>query len=314
MARGAASLRGRARSGARTSLAAPREMAGGAITEMLRVTATHEANAWLLSNAVGAIAAFVPLFLVGGGVVGGARDRKGARALPEGRRLTLLLALVLAGAIVGAAIGATLLPIVLRMPAAIARGSIAALAGGDRMAIGALAGFAIAGALVARALRLDPWGALDRLAPPLGVLVVAGRVGCFLEGCDFGRVASVAWAVTYPAGSHAFDEHVARGLVSATDVAALPVHPAQLYEAIVGIAMIAGAIAILRARPARAGLAFRAALGTYAVGRLVVEPFRGDARAMLGPLSLPQWLAIAILAWCVAGLFSDGDARAHGHR
>ena len=324
-------------------------MAGAAVTELLRVTATHEADAWVCSIVAGAVGAFVVLFAVGRGqgraaphARVGADAPSGAEVGSAGRgsRLGLAggfmgaLAGALAAAIVGAAIGATLLPIGLRLPAAIAAGSLVPLLGGDRMAIGALVGFAIAGAIAARWSRIDPWRALDRLAPSTGVLVVAGRIGCFLEGCDFGEVTSVGWGVRYPAGSHAFEHHVARGLVSATDAASLLVHPVQLYEVLVGLAMIAIAIGMLRrdARPrasfperadaevgrrsrsATAGRVLRVTLGVYAIGRLAIEPFRGDPRPALGALSLPQWLAVALLAWCLAGLLDGARAPARARR
>jgi phosphatidylglycerol:prolipoprotein diacylglycerol transferase len=245
---------------------------------------------WQLSAAAAAIASFVPLLFVSPVRRARARDAR----------------LLLVG-IVGAAAGAALLPVLLRAPAAIATRSLAPLQTGDRMAIGALLGFGMMIALAARCRGLAPMRALDRLAPSMGVLVLLGRVGCFLEGCDFGSVTRAPWAVVYPPGSHAFEHQLAHGLVRATDTGSLPVHPAQLYEALVGAAMVTAALLVLRGHRARArdGDAFRAAMATYAVGRFVVELVRGDDRGALGPLSTPQWMALALLAWAAAGLVAE---------
>jgi len=288
-------------------------MDGGALSGVLAITATHRAHAWDVCVGLGALAAFAPVM----------RSKKEAA--------------LVAGGLAGAAIGATVLPMLLRLPAVIATRSAAPLFVGDRMAIGALLGFAAVVAILARrsgkegaptsygapraffvrrapSVSMGPQAApnpgalraLDAVAPSLGVIVALGRVGCFLEGCDFGTPSSVAWAVRYPVGSHAFGHQLARGLVGASDEGSLPVHPAQLYEAIVGVAMIGIALAMRRSGRAREGAIFRATIATYAVGRFVVELFRGDDRGALGPFSVPQWMAIALLAWCAAGLLGDG--------
>jgi prolipoprotein diacylglyceryltransferase len=311
-------------------------MQGGTVSDLLARTATHEVNAWRILMAAGALAAFAPLLLPGrrrgeralGAAEGGPRASEGGAPDGAKRPASVRLALSLAAGVLGAAAGASLLPILLRLPAAIAAGSAAPLLVGDRMAIGAVVGFALAAGLAGRKRPASARGAagrgarasegsvLDRLAPSLGILVIFGRVGCFLEGCDFGSVTGVAWAVHYPPRSHAFDHQLAAGLVRAADAASLPVHPAQLYEAVVGLVMIGVAVGMeRRAQRARAGsgrprlvedgAVFRATIATYAIGRFVVELFRGDVRGALGPLSLPQWMAVALLAWAAAGLFSE---------
>jgi prolipoprotein diacylglyceryltransferase len=325
-----------------------------ALDQLLAITATHEAHAWQLTMAVGALAALAPLLF-----------------LSRIRRVRAREARLLVAGLAGAAAGAALLPMLLRAPAALATRSLAPLATGDRMAIGALLGFAAAAGLAARCRGLAPLRALDRLAPSMGLLVLIGRAGCFLEGCDFGSVTRAPWAVIYPPGSHAFDHQLARGMVRAADAGSLPVHPAQLYEAIVGVVMVTAAALVLRAQrsrraaaaraavadaafarhdaafarhdaafarhdaafarhdaafarhdaarastaapPTTDGAALRVALAIYAAGRLVVEVFRGDDRGALGPLSTPQWMALALLAWAAAGLFAErGDARDTG--
>jgi len=106
------------------------------------------------------------------------------------------------------------------------------------MARGSLHGFripggilvlAMAGPVVCRALGL-PWRRFGDATIPLAALaLVFIRLGCFLNGCCFGRVSSVPWAIAFPRQSWVFWYHRAKGWVPPTAAASLPVHPLQLY-------------------------------------------------------------------------------------
>lgn len=151
--------------------------------------------------------------------------------------------------------------------------------------------------------RLPLWPSMDLLAPCLGPLVGFARVGCFMAGCDFGRVTGVRWAVKFPAGSVAFEQHLRQGLILASDSQSLAVHPTQLYEAAGGALMFGVAVWARRSR-IRSGLTFLGVALAYALVRLVVEAYRGDqTRVLWGPLSASQWVSCAvILAVVVSGV------------
>jgi phosphatidylglycerol:prolipoprotein diacylglycerol transferase len=224
-----------------------------------------------------------------------------ARSTPGDRarlRLCLLFAFPFAAA------GAIGLGMLLRVPAWIRSGFQTAVLvhDADYMAYGALLGLVIAYALLARRRGFEPWSALDSLAAPLGIMVSIARIGCFVAGCDHGTITAVPWAVRYPAGTAAFRSHLEAGLLQASDARSLPVHPAQLYESLVGLAMVLIVLAWQRrsrrlSRPLAPGALFVAAAMTYAVGRFLVEMARGDDRGMLGPLSTPQWLSVAVVLY-----------------
>jgi phosphatidylglycerol---prolipoprotein diacylglyceryl transferase len=132
-------------------------------------------------------------------------------------------------------------------------------------------------ALGRSAARLATW--LDAAAPAFGFGVFATRVGCWLEGCDFGRpltaeAPGVLRALgTFPAGSRAWVEQVIAQRVSASSASALAVHPAELYEAFGGVLL--GVLAIvLRARTQTRGVSALACLLGYAAVRVVVDLFR----------------------------------------
>jgi phosphatidylglycerol:prolipoprotein diacylglycerol transferase len=200
----------------------------------------------------------------------------------------------------GAALGAAALGVVVRLPAWVRSGFEMSVLRGGVVAYGALAGLALSFAWLARFRGVSAALALDCLAPCLGLLVVCGRLGCFFAGCDFGTVTHVPWAVRFPAPGPAFMDHVARGLVLATDRRSLPVHPTQLYEAALGIAVIGLALAAGR-RSRRRGAAFWTAAAVYAAGRWVLDYFRGDTEASAwGPLPASQWLSALVLVAAAA--------------
>jgi phosphatidylglycerol:prolipoprotein diacylglycerol transferase len=219
----------------------------------------------------------------------------------EQRKLRLCFLVAFAGA----AVGSVALGVLLRAPAWVLSGfRLKVFSGGELMAYGALGGLVLTYAALARIRGVEPAVALDLAAPSLGILVFFARIGCFVAGCDFGAVTHVPWAVHYPSETAAFKHHLDGGLILPTDSVSLPVHPAQLYEAAVGLVMIAAALTAQRRHRRRhrgssrgpAGSLFAATAIAYAAGRIFVELFRGDVRGALGPLSTPQWLSIAVIA------------------
>ena len=118
----------------------------------------------------------------------------------------------------------------------------------------------------------------DLAAPAMGVALFFSRLGCFLGGCDYGKVTSVPWAMRFPQGSPAWVDHVNAGLVPASRGESLPVHPTQLYEALLGLVILGVVIAVARTAWAkqRQGRVFLAACATYAVGRIFIETLRAD--------------------------------------
>jgi phosphatidylglycerol:prolipoprotein diacylglycerol transferase len=152
--------------------------------------------------------------------------------------------------------------------------------------------------------RRAPWRRLlDGAAPAFGLGVVLTRLGCWLEGCDFGRrlsAAAPAWLArlgSFPAGSPAFiDQAVSRELPFDARQA-LPVHPSELYESLAGVLVTALALLLARRAP-RAGQTALAVFVAYFALRAgvdftrVASPDVWCARAVLcGALVLTAWLS-----------------------
>jgi prolipoprotein diacylglyceryltransferase len=166
-------------------------------------------------------------------------------------------------------------------------------------AYGGLLGGAGAAVLWLRRGGLPVLPMLDAAAPAAGLGYFVARLGCFLAGCDYGTPTGFALGVRFPAGSHAFRDHLARGWVAPGEAWSLAVHPTQLYLAFVGLALHL----VLSSWPARGdGRRFLAYAVGYGVLRSGVELLRGDeGRGVWGPVSTSQVLAIVsvVLAWTV---------------
>ncbi len=216
-------------------------------------------------------------------------------ALRLARRAGLDGALVsrcIAWALVAALVGARLLYVVTN-PSQFGRfvDTLAWWKGGVVAYGGFLGGF-LATALFCRIhrIRLLTWA--DCAAPALCLGLMVTRVGCLLGGCDFGRPWDGPWSVQFPAGSPAFQEQVREGLLPPDAPRSLPVHPTQVYESLVGLALLLMTIAVRRHRKTE-GQVFLAVVVGYAVLRGALEVLRGDAdRGGLGPLSTSQWIAL----------------------
>lgn len=75
-----------------------------------------------------------------------------------------------------------------------------------------------------------PWVYTDVLAPFVALGEGITRLGCFLNGCCFGKRCELPWAVTFPADS----------LPSAHLGYPHAIHPTQIYQAILGVLLFLG--------------------------------------------------------------------------
>ncbi len=168
---------------------------------------------------------------------------------------------------------------------------------------GGLIGAALACVLHARLRKLPLWRLADVLAPSIALGYAIGRIGCFLNGCCFGRLCDLPWAVRYPTQSDVWQRHFEAGWTAIGEPSA-PVHPTQLYDALLSVALYAG-LAVLFRRRRFDGQIFATYLMGYAIERGYVELFRGDyppghLHAGLTPAQLWSIVAFAggaVLFW-----------------
>ena len=167
---------------------------------------------------------------------------------------------------------------------------------GGRAEYGGLLAGMLAIAIYLRIRRLPFLRYADAIAPAVALGTAIGRLGCFLNGDDFGTRTTLPWAVTFPPGTEAYADHFTRGWIASSDPLSLPVHPIQLYASLFALALFAF---LAWWRPGRSGLRFAAFLVIYGAGRFVDQFFRGDFEPLLGPLSLTQLISLILI---VAGL------------
>lgn len=136
--------------------------------------------------------------------------------------------------------------------------------------------------LYCRWKRLPLWQVADALAPSLALGYVFGRFGCLMNGCCYGRVCTLPWAIRFPV------EHETYGL---------SLHPTQIYDALLSAGLY-GFLAWLYPRKRFTGQVFAVYLLCYAVTRSIVEFFRGDYSAahLYAGLTPAHLVSLAIFA------------------
>ena len=184
-------------------------------------------------------------------------------ALREAKRLHLdsdKLVSVILVALVAGVLGARML-YVLEHVSEFRRewGSVLALWQGGLTLYGGLVAGVFAGLVTARRLGLPLWVTADALAPSLVIGTAIGRVGCFFNGCCYGRPTHLPWGVTFPPDSFA-------GL----DFGNAKIHPSQLYFALAGVVLF-GLVWALRARVSPPGTLFWMSLLLFAVVRIPLD-------------------------------------------
>ncbi|MEC7500857.1 MAG: prolipoprotein diacylglyceryl transferase [Planctomycetota bacterium] len=83
---------------------------------------------------------------------------------------------------------------------------------GGLVVYGALIGGMIAFIYLVRRFHLPPLAFADFIAPSMLLGLAIGRLGCFLNGCCFGGLCDVPWAVTFPESSPPYNQQIERGL------------------------------------------------------------------------------------------------------
>jgi phosphatidylglycerol:prolipoprotein diacylglycerol transferase len=95
------------------------------------------------------------------------------------------------------------------------------------MFFGGFVGGFLFGALYLRKQGISILEISDLVAPALGLGLFFTRIGCFLNGCCFGKPSVLPWAIRFP------PECVA----GSSPVAGQALHPTQLYESAFGLAL-----------------------------------------------------------------------------
>jgi len=145
-----------------------------------------------------------------------------------------------------------------------------------------------------RRKKIPTWPTADLIAPALALGHGFGRLGCFSAGCCYGSECAAPWAAVFK------NEYAANltGVHLNT-----PLHPVQLYEAILNFLNF-GILTIILKKKKFDGQVFAFYIINYSVIRFFTEYFRGDhseniyfirGATPLSSLSYPQFFCILSL-------------------
>lgn len=160
--------------------------------------------------------------------------------------------------------------------------------------LGGLAGCALLGLVLHRRRPSDILRTFDVLMFTYFLISALGRVGCFLQGCCYGRVSDVL-GLSFPGGSAAAHALHRQGLLADPGMATPPLIPTQLIEVATSSLILAFLFARLPSASVRwPGYFVWHALMFHAIARFAVEFLRFDLRGGLWGLSTSQWIACIV--------------------
>ena len=145
-----------------------------------------------------------------------------------------------------------------------------------------------------RRKKIPTWPTADLIAPALALGHGFGRIGCFSAGCCYGSECSLPWATVF---NNAYASELT-GVHLHT-----PLHPVQLYEAVLNFINF-GILYVILKKKKFDGQVFAFYIINYSVIRFFTEYFRGDhsdkiyfirGATPLSSLSYPQ-------LFCLLGL------------
>ncbi|OGW84998.1 MAG: prolipoprotein diacylglyceryl transferase [Omnitrophica bacterium RIFCSPHIGHO2_02_FULL_46_11] len=155
--------------------------------------------------------------------------------------------------------------------------------------VGGLTGFII----FTKVKQLPFLSVLDSFVPALALAQGFGRIGCFLNGCCYGKETHWPWAVSFPFLKY-------------------PVHPTQIYESVFNFSL-AAFLLFLFYRRYKSGTVVAAYFILYPAGRFIFEFFRGDNLVVFLNLTLYQWISLAFIGITLV-LFLRGRSSHHGNK
>lgn len=150
-----------------------------------------------------------------------------------------------------------------------------------------------------RHIPLLQWADVSAPAVVLGTGIT--RVGCLLNGCDYGRRSGVPWAISFPRGSAAWQLHERVYGLPAEAPRSFAVHPTQIYESLVGLSLFA-LLMLIRRHRRYSGQVFLGWVIGYGTLRPLIEMLRDDVeeRGKIPGLAswLPAWVSPSeVIGW-----------------
>ena len=134
---------------------------------------------------------------------------------------------------------------------------------------------------------------LDLFTPAMALAHGFGRIGCFLNGCCYGKETACPLGVVFPFSK-------------------MPLHPTQLYEATFCFLLFAFLVIFYKRYHEKVGLTSLLYFSIYPAGRFAIEFLRNDMGRLWLGLTLGQWMSIGILTGTIV-IFFILRPRTHAH-
>lgn len=142
----------------------------------------------------------------------------------------------------------------------------------------------VTAALYIRRKKLDTWLIFDVVSPSMALAQVMARIGCFLNGCCYGRTVCSGSGLLFPPESSAGAHFPGQAL-----------YPVQLYSAAGNLAIFA-ALFFIEKRKVFVGEVFAWYLFLYSAKRFFVEFYRANTEVSFFGLSIFQLISIVVAA------------------
>lgn len=145
---------------------------------------------------------------------------------------------------------------------------------------GGLSAAAVTAIVFMKRRGIPVWLGSDLVAPQVALGYAITRVGCFLNGCCWGKPTSLPWGVVFPG-------------------VGIRLHPVQLYAAAANLGIFAILLIAWRRRRFD-GQIFWGYLMLYSIYRFAIEFLRGDHEPLALGLTVPQFMSIVLFGCALA--------------
>ena len=169
---------------------------------------------------------------------------------------------------------------------------------------GGFIGAVVAMFIYIKKYNLDSISIMDMLSPSLAIGISVGRIGCFLNGCCYGKI-SYHGGISFPAKDFPppYIDQLQKGLIKPGATHSLPVIPTQLYSSLDGL-IIFLILVFIASRIKIKGVLVSSLFILYGIHRFVIDFFRaysGNALA-LKIMTLSQFVSLCIIIAGIVGL------------
>jgi phosphatidylglycerol:prolipoprotein diacylglycerol transferase len=169
---------------------------------------------------------------------------------------------------------------------------------------GGFIGAVIGGLLFLRIRKLSFTKIGDTVAPSFAIGIAIGRIGCFLNGCCYGRI-SEACGISFPAKDFppAYADQLRQNLIEPGAAQSLPVIPTQLYSSLNNLVIFALLLVLSRRKPFD-GFLIWLFIGLYGVHRFIIDFFRyyEGAAKVLRVITLSQMTSLFLIVFSIIAL------------